>query len=63
MANDSVKDVIIDVNEFYKFVKGIDDDTFFQGEETLMIIPQGTCVWRRIEKRYEAVTSSEVFLR
>lgn len=29
MANDSVKDVIIAVNEFCKFVKGIDDDTFF----------------------------------
>ena len=33
LANDSVKDVIIAVNEFCKFVKGTDDDTFFQGEE------------------------------
>lgn len=63
LANDSVKDVIIAVNEFCKFVKGIDDDTFFQSEKRLMITPQGTCVWRRIEERYEAVTSSEVFLR
>ena len=51
LANDSVEDVVIAVNEFCKFVKGIVDDIGFLGEEGLVITPQGTRVWRRIKER------------
>jgi len=51
LANDSVEDAIIAVNELCKFVKGIGDDIGLLGEERLVITPQGTRVWRRIKGR------------